>query len=198
VNDGVLSKQVAVAWKRDVTDTFSGSTCETMLSNIIQRKKTGENEYGLFAKEPIAKGEFVWKENECENNGCVDLCVRDVLALPDEQKNIFLQFCYQIDDDLLSGQIAMEEVLKDDAFFMNHSCDPNVWYEADSLVARRDIAAGEEITYDYGTDFTAFDRGFTCRCGSPECRGTLRKDDWRMLREKYGEEHLAPYLRGRK
>ncbi len=169
-----------------------------MLSDKVFRKKIKDNEYGLFAKEPIVRGEFVWKENECDHNACVDLTVKDVLDLPEDQKKIFLHFCYQIDDDLLSGQLSMEEVLKDDAFFMNHSCDPNVWYEGDSLVARRNIASGEEITYDYGTDFTAFDRGFNCRCGSPKCRGMLRKNDWIDLREKYGNEHLAPYLRKKK
>lgn len=169
-----------------------------MLNKKVYRKKIGDNEYGLFARQPIARGEFVWKENECEHSGCVDLSIDDALNLPEDQKKIFLHFCYQIDDNLLSGQLSMEEVLKDDAFFMNHSCDPNVWYEGDCLVARRDIAPEEEITYDYGTDFSAFDRGFTCRCGSPLCRGTLRKDDWRTLRARYGNEHLAPYLRNKK
>ncbi|HPA73471.1 MAG TPA: SET domain-containing protein, partial [Spirochaetota bacterium] len=64
-----------------------------------------------------------------------------------------------------------------------------------TLVARRDIAPGEEITYDYGTDFTAFDRGFTCRCGSPMCRGYLKKDDWKKLKDVYGAEHLIGYIR---
>ncbi|MCX7679368.1 MAG: SET domain-containing protein [Spirochaetes bacterium] len=166
-----------------------------MLNRKIAKKKIKENEFGLFAIEPIAKGEFIWRENEGEQNNCINLSIRDALMLPEHQKKIFIHFCYQIDDDLLSGQISMEEVLKDDAFFMNHSCDPNAWYEGDSLVARRDIATGEEITYDYGTDFTAFDRGFQCRCASPLCRGTIRKDDWMILCERYGIEHLAPYLR---
>lgn len=166
-----------------------------MLSKKIIRKKIGTNEYGLFANEPIAKGEFIWKEDEKEKNNSIILNVRDVLNLPDDQKEIFLHFCYQIDDDLLSGQLSLDEICKDDAFFMNHSCDPNVWYEGDCLVARRDIAVEEEITYDYGTDFTAFDRNFTCNCGSKHCRGMVRKDDWIMLKEKYGVEHLASYLR---
>ncbi len=62
------------------------------------------------------------------------------------------------------------------AMFINHSCDPNcetrekngrVWIEA-----IRDIAAGEEITYDYclydGGDDEAF-----CNCGANNCRGTM-------------------------
>src|SRR5919205_3799755 len=42
----------------------------------------------------------------------------------------------------------------------NHSCDPNLWWTAPyTLIARRDIAAGEELTNDYATstgeeDFT--------------------------------------------
>jgi SET domain-containing protein len=62
------------------------------------------------------------------------------------------------------------------AMFINHSCAANcetrelrgkVW-----IVAIRDIAPGEEITYDYclydGGDDEAF-----CNCGAPTCRGTM-------------------------
>jgi hypothetical protein len=59
---------------------------------------------------------------------------------------------------------------------VNHSCDPNAWelYEGDSsyLVARRDIAAGDEITVDYNiniTDGTAW----PCTCGAARCRGEV-------------------------
>jgi hypothetical protein len=61
------------------------------------------------------------------------------------------------------------------AMFVNHSCDPNcetveydghVWIEA-----MRDIAAGEELTYDYylydGDDEAP------CYCGAKACRGTM-------------------------
>ncbi len=166
-----------------------------MLNEKIVRREIGKGEYGLFAREPIARGEFVWKENEGDECVCLDLPVEEALKLPEEQKKLFLHFCYQVDVDRLSGHVTMEEILADDAFFMNHSCDPTVWWENETLVARRDIAPGEEITYDYGTDFTAFDRGFTCRCGSPMCRGYLRKDDWKKLKDVYGAEHLIGYIR---
>jgi hypothetical protein len=166
-----------------------------MLNSKIERRETGKGEYGLFAKEPLSRGEFVWKENEGEECVCMNLTVEEALKLPEEQKKIFLHFCYQVDENELSGHLTMEEVMNDDAFFMNHSCDPTVWWEDETLVARRDISAGEEITYDYGTDFTAFDRGFTCRCGAPQCRGTLLRDDWKRLKDVYGEEHLIGYIR---
>ena len=45
----------------------------------------------------------------------------------------------------------------------------------------RRISAGEEICMDYGTFSFSFDHEFTCRCGSPWCRGQVRRDDWRNL-----------------
>lgn len=37
--------------------------------------------------------------------------------------------------------------------FFNHCCNPNAWWKDDfHLVARRPIAAGEEISYDYCTE----------------------------------------------
>ncbi len=62
------------------------------------------------------------------------------------------------------------------AMFINHSCDPNcetceedgrVWIEA-----IRDIAAGEEITYDYCLYDGGLDEAF-CNCGAKNCRGTM-------------------------
>jgi uncharacterized protein len=62
------------------------------------------------------------------------------------------------------------------AMFINHSCDPNcetsevnnrIW-----IKSIRNIAAGEEITYDYclydGTEDEAI-----CNCGAKTCRGTM-------------------------
>jgi len=63
------------------------------------------------------------------------------------------------------------------AAFINHSCDPNcetdegedgrVW-----IVAIRDIAAGEELTYDYNL-YDGGDEESPCFCGAANCRGTM-------------------------
>jgi SET domain-containing protein len=70
-----------------------------------------------------------------------------------------------------------------EARFINHSCEPNceawniggrIW-----IVALREIAPGEELTYDYnyereeGEDDAAAARRYPCRCGAPNCRGTI-------------------------
>jgi hypothetical protein len=81
--------------------------------------------------------------------------------------------------------------------FGNHSCDPNLWHTgAFALSARRDIAAGEEVTVDYATQTAEPDFVLDCRCGSVGCRGTVTGDDWRRrdLQERYGE-HWVPALR---
>ncbi|HEU5007493.1 MAG TPA: SET domain-containing protein [Jatrophihabitantaceae bacterium] len=63
----------------------------------------------------------------------------------------------------------------------NHSCDPNLWWSGDELVALREIAAGEELTYDYATDGPAGVLGpgalLRCNCGSMRCRGLIEADD---------------------
>jgi uncharacterized protein len=67
----------------------------------------------------------------------------------------------------------------DDAEFFNHSCDANVGIRGQIiLVARRPIAAGEELTFDYDTTEVEA-QPFVCRCRSPLCRGTIDGSAWR-------------------
>ncbi len=69
-----------------------------------------------------------------------------------------------------------------EARFLNHSCNPN----CESVIERRrvfieairTIAPGEEMTYDYqiqreDDDPPGIDEIFACRCGFPQCRGTM-------------------------
>jgi uncharacterized protein len=62
---------------------------------------------------------------------------------------------------------------------INHCCDPNAYllYEGAAcfVVARRAIAAGDEITCDYSLNLTG-GSAWPCHCGSPRCRGTTRGD----------------------
>lgn len=70
---------------------------------------------------------------------------------------------------------------------INHSCGPNceiqivrghIW-----VVALRDIAPGEELSYDYGFDYADW-REHPCRCGAQECVGFIVKSSqrWRVRR----------------
>jgi hypothetical protein len=81
----------------------------------------------------------------------------------------------------------------------NHSCDPNLWWaDAYTLVARRPIAAGEEVTSDYATSTGVAGFAMDCACGSSLCRGVITGADWRRpeLQARYGD-HWIPMLVGR-
>lgn len=81
----------------------------------------------------------------------------------------------------------------------NHSCDPHLWWtDAYTLTARRDIAAGEEVTNDYGTSTGLADFAMPCNCGTHLCRGSVTGEDWRLadLRSRYGR-HWVPMLLAR-
>lgn len=79
--------------------------------------------------------------------------------------------------------------------YTNHSCDPNAYVkEIDGkryCVARRDIRAGDEITYDYSIDNWG-DITWQCDCGSARCRGTIYNDFFRLPLEIQIE--YLPYL----
>jgi hypothetical protein len=46
-----------------------------------------------------------------------------------------------------------------------------------AVVARRDIGAGEELTFDYGTTDTD-PWTLECHCGAAGCRGRMTGEDW--------------------
>jgi SET domain-containing protein len=66
--------------------------------------------------------------------------------------------------------------------WINHSCAPNCQVEEEGtkifIDARRDIRAGEELTYDYNLQLgephtRAAQRAHACLCGARRCRGTM-------------------------
>jgi SET domain-containing protein len=66
------------------------------------------------------------------------------------------------------------------AMFFNHSCDPNCETEQDEegrvyISAMRDIAAGEELTYEYNLHDSDEDNQ-DCYCGATACRNTMFSD----------------------
>jgi hypothetical protein len=84
---------------------------------------------------------------------------------------------------------------------LNHSCNANAWLADEvTLVARRDIAAGEEVTLDQGTwNFEEAEYTWDnaeCGCGaSDDCRSRLTKDDWKRtdVRQRY-RGHFHPLV----
>ncbi|MGA1442302.1 MAG: SET domain-containing protein-lysine N-methyltransferase, partial [Ilumatobacteraceae bacterium] len=80
--------------------------------------------------------------------------------------------------------------------FINHSCEPNCGFTDDStLVAMRDIAAGESVTFDYAMSDTNSFIAFECRCETSLCRGRMSGSDWRLpqLQQRYAG-WFAPHV----
>jgi len=99
-------------------------------------------------------------------------------------------FACQIDDEFVIG--PRSEADMDDAQYFNHSCDPNAGLRGQlSLVAMRDIAPNEEVTFDYAMVLAEVsgmpEYGFDCHCGSTNCRRRVSNRDWCLpdLQERY-------------
>ena len=73
-----------------------------------------------------------------------------------------------------------------DASYINHSCDPNceaiISGKKIFIHALRGIHPGEELAYDYqyertGENDDELEKFYICKCGSPNCRGTIMKPE---------------------
>jgi hypothetical protein len=171
----------------------------------------GKNNYGytLLASNPIGEGEIVWQETKEEGKKLLSIAKADIWKFEPKVQERLMRFGVETSltkivlsswlQEYVMGKINYfpwenEPDLSD---FMNHSCDPNVWYVDDNtLVARRPIEAGEEICEDYGTD-RAGNLEFKCLCGSPICRQIIRKTDFELpqLRKRYGNHFRSLILK---
>lgn len=147
------------------------------------RASPGRGE-GTWARTPIAAGEVI----ACWTGRIVD--ARELSTLPARLRANSIQ----VDDD---AYLVPPRLVAGDR--VNHSCGPNAGLRGDrTLVAMRDIDAGDEVSYDYATsDGSPYDE-FTCRCGSAACRGAVSGKDWRRpdLQARY-RGWFSPYLQRR-
>lgn len=85
---------------------------------------------------------------------------------------------------LSSGQVIDGGDRGNDARWINHSCAPNCESEEGRhgkrvhIIAKVDIARGQELFYDYGLVMEGritkqMKRDYLCLCGAPDCRGTM-------------------------
>ncbi len=133
---------------------------------------------GVFAKRRIAKGEFIMQyggriipEEEAD----------ELYGDGKEPNGIVLLFTLE------NGFVIDGAVAGNDARFINHSCEPNceTYQDGDQIEihAIREIAAGEELTYDYhltvdpDSDPDEERRRYSCRCGKLACRGTMLAEE---------------------
>ena len=171
-------------------------------------EKYGFNNHGVFADEPIMKGDIIWK---CDVNTCdylrskkLKLGARreEVAAMMEKDpclKDFIQRYIDMRDDDVYdipSYEIknSKSEYICECAFF-NHSCEPNVGFSMGSsnvLQALCNIKVNEELTIDYQFIYTeaTFLKVVNCKCGTQACRGSLlfdqyRNEDWQRKYYKY-------------
>ena len=97
---------------------------------------------GVFAAEPIAKGELVWRFDRRFDQL---ISKADLAAAPAHVREFLERYTYEFHDD--SDFVVLDA---DEGRYMNHADAPNVDLTDPEIgVAVRDIAAGEELTCDY-------------------------------------------------
>jgi hypothetical protein len=127
---------------------------------------------------PIISGAVVWQTdpNDIDEIGVKRLTQPEIMALPQPEQDTFKRYCWQVTP--LHWEGMTEHIERDPMNYLNHSCDPNLWFVNDfSLVARSDIHTGEALTIDYATCDTLYAEIPKCLCGCPECRQIITQDD---------------------
>ena len=140
---------------------------------LITVQRSSVHGSGVFAARSIRKGtRIIEYTGERVTHAQADIRYED----KDEKDNHTFLFIVDRKTVIDAG------VDGNDARFINHSCDPNCESVIEGrrvfIEAIRNIAAGEELAYDYqiqrdADDPADIDQIFACRCGSETCRGTM-------------------------
>lgn len=134
---------------------------------LIYFRPSGIHGMGGYARQPIPAGariiEYVGERID-----------KAEAARRCEAENHFI---FILDDDLdLDGNVPWNP-----ARFLNHSCAPNCEAELDDgrvwIAALRDIAAGEELCFNYGYDLAGLEE-HPCRCGAVNCVGFMVAEEF--------------------
>lgn len=148
-----------------------------------------KNHYGMYAAQDIEAGEVIEPFEEQPHNLVSKTQVQKTWN--ELKKKWFAEYAYPLTDEIWVIWSSDPANWKP----INHSCDPNAWLEGLNLVARRNIPKDEEITIDYATFCCEEMIEFTCNCGSPLCRHTIRGTDYlQPFVERYGD-HVSDYVR---
>jgi len=122
--------------------------------------------YGVFATRPIPRGTILY--------------VKDILEIevgPEEFEGMDPHYQTLVNWFSYIDERRYRIVSWDIAKYVNHSCNPNSISTGYGFeIATRDIAAGEEITDEYG--IFNLTQPLRCCCGSANCRGVIKENDW--------------------
>lgn len=141
---------------------------------FIEVRDSGIQGRGVFAIRKIKRGQRI-----IEYTGEIISVDEEAERYDDENMDRHHTFLFSIDEEktIDAGTIGS------DAKYINHSCNPNCETINDSdrifIEAIRSIEPGEELTYDYLFEVDEDElteelkERYVCRCGAPNCRGTI-------------------------
>jgi SET domain-containing protein len=159
----------------------SPESLSPMTRRIVARRSPIHGN-GVFAVAPIKKGEEIIE-------------YKGTLMTHDEADDMYGDggetghtFLFTLNDDYIIDANRKGNIAR----WINHSCNPNceAFVEENEkgnsrkdrviIEAKRNIKAGEELTYDYGivlevAHTARLKKLWVCLCGSPKCTGTLLK-----------------------
>jgi len=142
-------------------------------STLIEVRDSPVHGRGVFAVAPIVKGERII---EYLGDRVSHKAADDRYEDHDESDNHTFLFIVDKNTVIDAG------VGGNDARFINHQCAGNCESVIENrrvfIDATRDIQPGQELGYDYEIgrekdDPPNVDEIYACRCGSPQCRGTM-------------------------
>lgn len=150
-------------------------------SKMEGRPKADDSGNGIFALEPLQKGELV------AVFGGVVYEWDAFVTLPHRDRSL----CIQVEDRLF---LVPQPIGEGD--YVNHSCNPNAGLSGQiGLVAMRDVKIGEEVCFDYAMSDTMPYDEFECQCANTNCRGSISGSDWQKseLQKRYAG-YFAPHV----
>ncbi|CAI5747224.1 unnamed protein product [Peronospora destructor] len=135
-------------------------------------RKSSIHGYGLFLKESVSEGQMI-----VEYQGqMVCQSVADERERRYEEQGVGSCYMFRLDEKTIIDATRCGNLAR----FINHSCDPKAFARIVAveggekkivIFAKRAIAVGDEVTYDY--KFPIEDEAIRCDCNAPNCIGRM-------------------------
>jgi len=166
---------------------------------VLIKKETFGKMHGVYTTRNINMGDSVFFYEDWikdEKKGWIEISVEELNEFKTDIRKKFLKYSYDRDFGKIIGTLDYRQV-RHISNFINHSCNPNLVYtESDTIIAKRDVLAGEELTLDYGSFIVNVDQDFVCGCNSLQCRTKILKNDWQTLFEN-GMNNFPVFIHNR-
>lgn len=135
-------------------------------------RKSSIHGYGLFLKEPVSDGQMI-----VEYQGqMINQTIADERERRYEEQGVGSCYMFRLDEKTIIDATRCGNLAR----FINHSCDPKAFARIVAveggekkivIFAKRAIAVGDEVTYDY--KFPIEDEAIRCDCNAPNCIGRM-------------------------